>query len=131
MSLTIILAFFGLLPLCHSEGPLVVNVAKNGNDTADCLQGGKTLCLTIDYVFRNLLGKQLPSVKIVVSSSQTLPTSEGYISWTPDVTIVGKGKYIVFRCNDGVSLFLNFVYANQGTVRMKRINFENLSLIHI
>ena len=125
MSPELVLVFLALLPLCHTDDRLVINVAKNGNDTTDCLQGGKTPCLTIDYVLRNLLQQQRPSVRIVVSTNQTLPSSEGYISWIPSVTIVGK-KGIVFRCNDGVSLFLNFVYANTNSiVRMRGLHFEN------
>ena len=122
MSLKLVLALIALFPLCHSEDNFVVNVAKNGNDTAECLQGGRTPCLTIDYVLRNL--RQRPSVKIVVSNSQTLPSSEGYISWIPSVTIIGK-RGTVFRCNDGVSLFLNFVYVSNSVVRMRGLHFEN------
>ena len=114
-----------LLPLCHTDDRFVVTVAKNGIDTTDCLQGGKTPCLTIDYVLRNLLQKQRPSVRIVVSSNQTLPSSEGYISWVPSVTIIGK-KGVTFRCNDGVSLFLNFIYVNTNSiVRIRGLHFEN------
>lgn len=121
----LVLVLFALLPLCLSDDRFVVYVAKKGNDTTDCLQGGKTPCLTIDYVLRNLLQQQRPSVRIVASTNQTLPSSEGYISWIPSVTIIGK-KGITFRCNDGVSLFLNFIYVNTNSiVRMRGLHFEN------
>ena len=125
MSRELVFVLLVLFPFCQTDDRLVINVAKNGKDTADCLQGGKTPCLTIDYVLRNLLNQQRPSVRIVVSSNQTLPSSEGYISWIPSVTIIGK-RGIIFRCNDGVSLFLNFVYANTNSIfRMRGLKFEN------
>ena len=121
----LVLVLISLLSLCHADERFTVNVVKNGKDTTDCLQGGKTPCLTIDYVLRNLLQQQRPSVRIVVSTNQTLPSSEGYISWTPSVTIIGK-KGVTFRCNDGVSLFLNFIYANTNSIfRMRGLHFEN------
>ena len=123
----LMLALTGLaapIPVVSQVDRFVVNVATNGNDTSECLQGGKMPCLTIDYVLRNLLQKQRSSVKIVVSNNQSLPSAEGYISWVPNVAIVAK-KNVVFRCNDGVSPFLNFIYVSNSIVHMKRLNFEN------
>lgn len=125
LTMLTVLLLLGFVQFIRSEDTLVVNIAKNGNDTGECLEGGKTPCLTIDYVFKSLLPQQRSSVKIVVSNNQTLPTADGYISWTPKVSIVGR-KGVVFRCNDGVSLFLNFVYAHSNSVvRMKGLHFEN------
>ena len=122
---TMLFVLVGLcVTLIHSEDSLVVNIARSGNDTTQCLEGGKIPCLTVDYVLRNLLSKQISSVKIVVSSNQSLPTADGYMSWVSKVVIVGK-KDVIFRCKDGVSLFLNFIYTSGSIVRMKGIHFEN------
>lgn len=122
-----IAALFPLKTSCNAEfeDRLVVDVASNGSDTSECLEGiDKGACLTIDYVLRNLLQKQMASVKIVVSNNQTLPSAEGYISWIPKVIIVAK-KGVVFRCNDGVSPFLNFIYTSNSVVYVKGLNLEN------
>ena len=125
MVISVVLALAGVIAVCYGEDQLVIRVEKNGNDTSDCLQpGSKARCLTIDYVLKSLWEQQQPKVKIIVSNNQTLPTSKGYESWVPNVEIVGR-RGVVFRCNDGVSLFLNFVFTSKSSVRMKGVNFEN------
>ena len=122
--LKVVFVIVGLITLIRSEESVVVNIARNGNDSTQCLEGGRLPCLTVDYVLKNLLSKQRSSVKIVVSNNQSLPTADGYMSWVPKVVIVGK-KDVIFRCNDGVSLFLNFIYTSGSIFHMKGIHFEN------
>ena len=127
MSQVLMHLLLGLLSFAACEKGDVINVAENGADTKDCIEG-KTPCLTVDYVIQNFDNDIAPAM-VVVTYSQKISVSVYGFQFRDKITITG-GKDIVFQCDDGVSFGFNFQAKWFGTsVNLTGIQFQNCAAL--
>ena len=122
MSQVLVPLLLGLLSFAACENGDVINVAKNGADTKECIEGKKP-CLTIDYVIQNFDNDMVPAT-VKVTYSQKISVSVYGFRVRDKITIIG-GEDIVFQCDDGISFGFNFQGKWFGTsVNLTGIQFQ-------